>query len=94
MTTDAFDPKRKKFLVAEKRCDQCLYSSAKIVGDERRADVLESCRRTGSYFLCHKATIHGRAVVCRGFFDAEPNQACQVAERLGLVEFVDPLARR
>lgn len=90
MTDDAFDPKLKKFLVCEKRCDECLYSSAKIVGDERRADVLQSCRQSGRYFLCHKSTMRGAAVVCRGFFDAEPNQSCQVADRLGLVLFVDP----
>ena len=73
-----------------KRCDECLFSSAKIVSDGRRLDVLEECRRTGKYFLCHKGTIRGRAVVCRGFYDNEPNQACQVAGRLGIAVFVDP----
>lgn len=84
MTTDAFDRKLGKLLVCAKRCDQCLLSQAKIVSDDRRAQVLEECRRTGRYFLCHKST---RAVVCRGFFDTEPNQVCQVADRLGLVQF-------
>ncbi len=89
-STDAFDPVRKKLLVCAKRCDQCLYSTAKIVSDPRRLQVLNDCKRTGKYFLCHKSTIQGRAVVCRGFFDTEKNQACQVAERLGLVEFTEP----
>jgi hypothetical protein len=90
MTTDAFDRARGKLLVCEKRCDQCLFSSAKIVSDKRRKQVLLECRRKGTYFLCHKSTMAGRAVVCRGFFEIERNQACQVAARLGLVEFTEP----
>lgn len=88
-TSDAFIRGR-GLLVAAKRCDQCLYSRGKIVTDERREDVLKHCRQTGKYFLCHKSTLTGGAVVCRGFFDTEPNQACQVARRLRIVCFVDP----
>lgn len=88
--TDALDPKRKKFLVTAKRCDECLFSKAKLVDDSRQQQILNNCRETGSYFLCHKGTLRGVAVVCRGFFDTEANQACQVADRLGLVEFIDP----
>lgn len=90
MTTDAFDRKRGKLLVCEKLCDQCLFSKNKIVSDARREDILNESRRNGTYFLCHKSTIAGRAVVCRGFFETERNQACQVAARLGLVEFTEP----
>ncbi len=90
MTTDAFDRKRGKFMVCEKRCDQCLFSSAKVVSDRRRLAVLRECEKKRTYFICHKATIAGRTVVCRGFFETQRNQTCQVAERLGLVEFTDP----
>ncbi len=87
---DAFDAQAKKLLVCEKRCDQCLFSKAKIVDDQRRAQLLADCKKSGRYFLCHKSTIKKRAVVCRGFFDEVPNRACQVAKRLDLVAFVDP----
>lgn len=87
--TDAFDPDL-GLKVAHKRCDQCLFSSGKIVDDERRDEVLENCRKTGRYFICHKATKRRDAVVCRGFFDTEPNQACRMATALRLVIFVDP----
>lgn len=86
---DAFDKARGKFLVCAKRCEECLFSKAKIVDDSRRDGILTSCRATGKYFLCHKASMVGKAVVCRGFFDEFPNQACQAAARLGLVEFVE-----
>jgi len=84
---DAFDGTN--FLVCDKRCNQCLFSSAKIVGDERKEDLLASCAASGSYFICHKSDSK-RPVVCRGFFDEADNQACKVAARLNLVKFVKP----
>lgn len=84
---DAFDGEH--FLVCEKRCDQCLFSKAKIVDNKRREDILKNCATTGQYFICHKSA-HGKPVVCRGFFDDQPNQTCQVAGRLRLVHFVNP----
>ncbi len=90
MTTDAFDKSRGTFLVCEKRCDECLFSKAKIVDEQRKLQVLKDCEKSGRYFLCHKSTMVGKAVVCRGFFDEGKNRACQIAERLGLVEFVKP----
>jgi hypothetical protein len=78
-----------RFHVAAKRCDQCLYSSANIVGDKRRDSILKGCRASDRYFICHKSTIAGTPAVCRGFFDEERNTSCQVAERLGLVVYVN-----
>lgn len=69
--------------VAQKRCDQCLFSSAKIVDDARRDEVLESCRRTGRAFECHKATITGQHVVCRGFYDADVSLVIRLGKLLG-----------
>lgn len=84
--TDAHEPGA-GLRVASKRCDECLLSSAKIVPDERRDQILGDCAKDGRYFLCHKAP--DVAVVCRGFFDTQPNRACQVASRLGYVKLVD-----
>lgn len=88
--TDAFDPEEKVFRVAQKRCNECLYTRNKIVEDSRREAIVQSCKETGKYFICHKATLTGWGVVCRGFFEEEANPSCQVAQRLGLVAFVDP----
>jgi len=89
MTVDAFDRKAGGLKVCRKACDECLYSRRKIVGDDRRASLLEKCRRDGTYFICHKHTLRGQAAVCRRFFDEESNTACQVAPRHGIVVFVD-----
>lgn len=71
--------------VAHKRCDECLLSSAKIVDDDRRDQLLEGCRKDGTYFLCHKATLRNDAVVCRGFHETQGNIACRAADAWGLV---------
>jgi hypothetical protein len=82
------------FYVCAKRCNQCLFSSAKIVSDERRADLLAGCAAEDRHFVCHKATIagHEQDVCCRGFFDEMDGvgQLRRIAERLGVVRFVDP----
>lgn len=85
---DAFDGSR--LHVMSKRCAECLLSKGKIVSDKRKELILDDCKRSGKYFLCHKGTMNGEAIVCRGFFDTVPNQAVQIASRLGLVAFVEP----
>ncbi|KIL42101.1 hypothetical protein SD70_02655 [Gordoniibacillus kamchatkensis] len=57
------------FQVAEKRCNECLFSANKIVSDERKAEVLADCALNDAHFICHKATLKGKDVCCRGFYD-------------------------
>jgi hypothetical protein len=82
------------FRVAAKRCEQCLFSSAKVVGDDRREEILRDCAANDSHFVCHKFTIaEGRdsQVCCRAFYDADPGASnlMRIAGRLDAVEFVE-----
>lgn len=81
------------FQVATKRCDQCLLSSAKIVSDERRAEILRACATEDRHFVCHKFTIadSDSQVCCRGFYDSNPaaTNLMRIAGCLDAVEFVD-----
>lgn len=86
---DAFDPNQ-GLRVAEKRCNECLFSKNKIVDDDRKAEVIAECARKGSYFICHKSHA-GPPVICRGFFDEVPNRTCHMAKVLRIVQFVDPV---
>lgn len=88
---NAFDPVQ-GLRVAEKHCDQCLFTKNKIVSDERKADLLAKCAASQTYFICHKST-GGPAVVCRGFFNEVPNHVCHLAKVLRIVQFVDPAIR-
>lgn len=86
--TDAYD-RNVGLKVCHKRCDQCLFSSARIVSEERKHDIIKESLRTGRYFICHKASKRKEAAVCRGFFDEADNEACRMAARLKLVVYVD-----
>lgn len=77
-----------KFPVYANRCDQCLFSKDKIVSDTRRKDLLEDMAKKGSWFVCHKASIAGESVCCKGFYDTKSNNDLVIAERLGMIEFV------
>lgn len=78
------------FKVMQRPCDQCLLSKNKIVPNASRYAILRKARAKDSFFVCHKATIAGLEVVCRGYFDAYGGgQLGRIAERLGCLEFVE-----
>lgn len=59
-----------KFEVMAERCDQCLYGKNRIVSNARFKAIIASIERKDCHFICHKATIVGRDVCCRGDWDA------------------------
>lgn len=88
---DAFDGQH--LLVADKPCNECLFSKDRIVSDSAKEHILAGCYRDGSYFICHKATLAGRAVICHGFAKSTQgagNQAIRVATFLNCIRYVDP----
>lgn len=77
------------FKVAVERCAQCLFSQDKIVSSARRKDVLNSCRKKDTHFICHKFTIAvNQDVCCKGFYETQTSQMIRIAQRLNAVEFV------
>jgi hypothetical protein len=82
------------FQVCEGKCDQCLFTKDRIVSAARMRNILQGCRQQDIHFVCHKASIAGRDVCCRGFYDTQTSQMIRIAERLNMVEFVDPATGR
>lgn len=76
------------FKVCDKPCDQCLFSKDRIVSAARMKQILKDCRESDSHFICHKATIAGKDVCCRGFYDTQTSQGIRIAQRLRMVEMV------
>lgn len=75
--------------VMEKRCDQCLYGPDKIVSNKRRSEIIREITRKDCHFICHKASIAGQDVACRGDFDQRGcGQLGRIMGRLGAIEFV------
>lgn len=92
---DAFDGEH--LLIAEAPCEECLFSKGKLVNERRKRAILRECYTNGTYFICHKATLAGRAVICHNFAkstDGAGNQALRVAEFFGIIRYVDPASGR
>lgn len=58
-----------KFKVMAERCDQCLYGRNRIVNKTRFQEIIATLDRKDNHFICHKATIAGQDVCCRGDWD-------------------------
>lgn len=72
-----------------KRCAECLFSTNRIVSSTRAAKLIRECVKKDAHFLCHKGTIVGEEVTCRGFYDAYPTQMIRIARRLRVVQFIE-----
>lgn len=78
-------------------CKNCLLSADSIVSHERRKEIIKTCAKNQTHFICHKASIENKEVVCKTFFDTlgHLSQMVRIAERLNCIEFVDqPEAER
>jgi len=74
--------------VKEKQCDQCLLSPNRIVSAQRMKQLIKSCNRSDSHFQCHKGTIEGKDIVCRGFYDNFSTNLIRAMGRLNAIKFV------
>lgn len=76
-----------KFRVCNKKCDECLFTTNKIVSDKRKREVIQGCLQEDTFFVCHKATIKGESVCCKGFYETYGSQIniVRIAQRLNAV---------
>lgn len=81
---------KRGFEVMQNPCDQCLFSKNKIVSDQRRKEILQTCAREQTHFSCHKGTMEGKDVCCHGFYRAFPYNSVgmRFAAAMGIVLFV------
>lgn len=78
-------------LLASGPCSECLTSRNRIVSGKRAAEILRGCRRDRTHFVCHKGSIAGLVVHCRGVHDRYGSRAHDFASAFGIeVREVDP----
>lgn len=79
--------------VFETCCKNCLLSPDRIVSGARAKQIISDCVSKQTHFICHKATMDGKEVVCRTFYDrlGQHSQMVRIAERLGMIRFVEQL---
>lgn len=75
--------------VCDRMCDQCLYGSNSVVEEGARA-VIMGDQDPSHWFICHKSTIAGMKVMCRGYYEAnkETSVFIKLGRQLGLINFV------
>jgi hypothetical protein len=56
----------------------------------RLAGMVKDAQSDESTIVCHETLDEPLQASCRGFFDRHATQPLQVAERLGLIEWVTP----
>ena len=77
------------FNVCKEKCDQCLFTDKKIVSKKRMVQILNECRQQDTHFQCHKGTIEGKDICCKGFYDTQTTNLLRIAQRLNAVRFVE-----
>ena len=72
-------------------CKNCLLSPDAIVDANRRKEIIKECKKEQTHFVCHKASMEGKDVCCKTFYDklGHFSQMIRIADRLGAIEFVE-----
>lgn len=72
-------------------CKNCLLSVDSIVSPARRKDIIRGCVKKQTHFICHKASMDGKEILCKTFFDklGHYSQMVRIAERLNMIECVE-----
>lgn len=78
------------FEVMSKRCNECLFEENRLVNQAAADEIIKKCIKTDGYFSCHKSTLKGKDVCCRGFYDENKNRTLviRLARMLKKVVFV------
>ena len=77
------------FNVCKEKCDQCLFTDERIVSKKRMVQIIKECRQQDTHFQCHKGTIAGKDICCKGFYDTQTTNLIRIAQRLNMVRFVE-----
>ena len=86
------------FKVCKERCNECLFSPDKIVGQRRKNEIIRACLDNDQFFVCHKHSVSdsegnsiGEQVCCRGWYDSYGMETniVRIAARLHAIEEVE-----
>jgi hypothetical protein len=82
-----------KVHVRKRMCATCIFRPGNLAGLKpgRVEQMVNEAVEDQSCIPCHHHLYQGEAIepVCRGFYDRHATQPLQIAERLGLMEFVE-----
>lgn len=77
--------------VCNKPCNQCLFSDAKIVNDERKQSIINELEAEDGWFICHKSpdNYEGKHM-CNGWYTRYKHGGLlKLAVSMGLLKLVE-----
>ncbi len=89
MPGDAF--RDGKVHVCARMCSTCIFRPGNLMklSPGRRAGMVRSAVAKDSAIICHQ-TLDENNAVCAGFFAQHSTNPLRIAERLGMIEYVEP----
>jgi hypothetical protein len=80
-----------ELLLASRRCAECLVTKKRVVNGSRAAELVKQCRRDDVHFQCHRGTIAGINLHCRGVHEIAPGRAFRFAKAFDIpIREIDP----
>lgn len=80
-----------KLLLASQRCSECIATRNRIVDRKRARALIGACRTQDIHFQCHKGSIAGLNLHCRGVHEISPGAAYRFAKLYGIpIVEIDP----
>jgi len=78
-----------KVHVMKSMCSTCVFRPGNLMHLEpgRLDQMVRDAVKAESTIICH-STLEGAQACCRGFFDRHATAPLQIAERIGLIEYV------
>lgn len=72
-------------------CNNCLLSDNRIVSQKRAKEIIQDCSKKQTHFICHKASIEEKEIICKKFYDSfgYKSQMVRIAQRLNFIEFIE-----
>lgn len=88
-----------KVYVCREMCPTCVFRPGNLMqlNPGRLRGMIDEAVKNESCIPCHHQIFHVEGepqdACCRGFFDRHPTQPIQIAERLGMIEFIEPVEK-
>lgn len=79
-----------KVHVQKRMCSTCIFRPGNLMHlqEGRVEQMVEEATRDGGCIPCHKNLDNEGQAICNGFFTKHQTDSLQIAERLGIVEYV------
>lgn len=76
--------------VCRRMCSTCIFRPGNLMHlrPGRVDEMVSEAVAAESTIVCH-STLDGDNAACRGFYDRHRTSTLQIAERMGVIEFVD-----